>query len=80
MAKPSWWREVMVMYFMCGLGQIDPSLGVKFLGIEEAGQMLILLNRQLSIMQDPFTIPEHAVRAPVDEHSKFCVLKLLPGL
>jgi hypothetical protein len=38
------------------------------------------VDRHPAIVEDPLSIAEHAVYAPVDEHAKFCILKFLPRL
>ena len=62
------------------LGQRDPGLRVKFLGIEKQRQAIVFIHLQLAIVEDPFAIAEHAVHAPVNEHAEFHVLKFAAGL
>ena len=60
------------------LGQRDPRFRVKLFRVEKFGQLVILLQLELTVMKYPLPVSQNAIHAPVNEHAKFVVLELLP--
>jgi len=58
--------DVMVMYFIpAALASATPRRRVKFLGIKERWQPIVLINLEMSLVKYPLSIAQHAVHAPV---------------
>jgi hypothetical protein len=64
----------------CGLRQCNPCRRIKFDGIEEAGQLRIFRSADGPCLHHPFTVSQHAVHAPMNEHAELRVLEPLARL
>jgi hypothetical protein len=62
-----------------GFGQSDPGFGVELFGVEEVGQTFVVVEPELAVVENPFTVAEDAVDAPVDEQAELVVLEFLAG-
>src|SRR5581483_2921879 len=65
------------VFHSSGFCQSDPGVRVELLGIEKLREAIVFVEGQLSVMEHPLTIAEHAINPPMNEHAEFCILKFL---